>query len=370
MTYTATSFSLRRRPLTARGRDRAVGVWLLSVGLMIFATVILGGITRLSGSGLSIMEWKPLMGTLPPTSTAEWNRIFGLYQQIAQYKHINAGMTLPGFQNIFWWEYSHRLWDRIIGLVFLVPFLWFLFRGYLRRGSGSRVGAPRLAAIFALGALEGFLGWYMVSSGFEDRDSVSQYRLILHLIMAVFIYALILWSAFDLLQPDRIAGHRGRIRGAANNTRLLVVLIFCEMALGGLVAGLHGGLVYNDFPFMNGAWIAPDLWSMSPWWVNITENPGCAQFLHRIGAGLVTLTVIALAIRATSPDLAGVLRARILLVGLGLVIQVTLGILTLRLLVPLPLAVAHQGGALLLLSLTLFLMHGFKRAAAGYNGIT
>jgi cytochrome c oxidase assembly protein subunit 15 len=334
-------------------RDRTVGRWLLVCAGMIFVMVMLGGITRLSGSGLSIMEWDPLMGVLPPLSEAEWNRVFALYQGIAQFKHINPDMTLEGFKGIFWWEYSHRVWGRLIGVVFFLPFLWFLFKGYLRKA-----WAPRLAAIFGLGVLQGAVGWYMVASGFENRDSVSQYRLVIHLLMALLIYALILWSAFDLLAPE---GHyeerakRGRLK---RHTWLLIAVIALELTLGGLVAGLHGGLIYNDFPLMNGALIAPDVFGMSPWWRSITEDPGTAQFLHRIGAGLVTLLVLLLALRPSSTML---LPGRTVLLVLAMVLQVGLGISTLILLVPLPLAVAHQAGAVLLLTATLWFLHGLKR---------
>jgi cytochrome c oxidase assembly protein subunit 15 len=352
----AVSTAVPGRPQAVPARDRAVGLWLLLCALMIFATVILGGITRLSGSGLSIMEWKPLMGTLPPFGEAEWNRVFGLYQQIAQYKHINAGMTLPEFKGIFWWEYSHRLWDRVIGAAFLLPFLWFLARGYLRKA-----WVPRLAAIFVLGAIEGAIGWYMVASGFEDRDSVSQYRLVLHLGMALVIYALILWSALDLLAPRAIDGESAGARRLRGHGWLLLGAIALELALGGLVAGLHGGLIYNDFPLMNGSLVAPDVFAMSPWWRSITEDPGTAQFLHRIGALLVAVLALALAWRAWRGAL---LPRRTLLLVAALVLQVALGIATLMLVVPLPLAVTHQAGAVLLLSATLFFLHGLGRIGA------
>ncbi|HVO01897.1 MAG TPA: COX15/CtaA family protein [Candidatus Cybelea sp.] len=341
------------------GRDRAVGLWLLGVAAMIFVTVVIGGITRLSGSGLSIMEWKPLMGALPPLNTAEWERVFALYRGIAQFKHINPDMTLPEFQGIFWWEYAHRLWDRLIGAAFLLPFLWFLARGSLRRA-----WVPRLAIIFALGALEGVIGWYMVASGFEDRDSVSQYRLVLHLGLALAIYATILWSAFDLLQPSALAGDAGKARALRRHALWLLALIALELALGGLVAGLHGGLIYNDFPFMNGDWAAPDLLSRSPWWSNATENPGTAQFLHRIGALAITLTVIALVWRGFRRRLPAPLPFRLGLLLAALVLQVSLGIATLMLVVPLPLAVTHQAGAVVLLSATLFVLHGLNRIGA------
>jgi cytochrome c oxidase assembly protein subunit 15 len=256
-------------------------------------------------------------------------------------------MTLPEFQGIFWWEYTHRLWGRLLGVVFFLPFLWFLLRGYLRRS-----WAPRLAGIFILGGLQGAIGWYMVASGFEQQDAVSQYRLVLHLGMALVIYALLLWSALDLLQPQRHAGEPSRRRHGI----LLLALIAVELTLGGLTAGLHGGLIYNDFPYMNGDWVAPDVFSLSPWWINPTENPVTAQFLHRIGAGLVTLAALGLAwrIRRDLPVRAGLLLA-------ALVLQVSLGIATLMLVVPVPLAVAHQTGAVLLLTASLYTLHGLQR---------
>lgn len=339
-------------------RDRAVGLWLLVCAAMIYVMVILGGITRLSGSGLSIMEWNPLMGAMPPMSETEWNRVFGLYQGIAQYKQINAGMTLGAFKGIFWWEYSHRVWGRLIGIVFFLPFAFFLFKGYLRRAHGSRVGAPRLAAIFLLGALQGAVGWYMVASGFEDRDSVSQYRLVIHLLMALLIYALILWSAFDLLSAARAPERPAKARRLTRHAWLLIAAIALELGLGGLVAGLHGGLIYNDFPLMNGDWVAPDVFGMYPWWLSATEDPGTAQFLHRLGALLVTLLVLSLAWRAWRGS---VLPRRTALLVAALVLQVALGVSTLMLVVPLPLAVTHQAGAVLLLTAALWLLHGLQR---------
>ena len=334
-------------------RDRAVGLWLLLCALMVFAMVILGGITRLSGSGLSIMEWNPLMGALPPMSDAEWDRVFGLYQGIAQYKHINPDMTLGEFKGIFWWEWSHRFWARLIGVVFFVPFLFFLFKGHLRRA-----WAPRLAAIFVLGALQGAIGWYMVASGFENRDSVSQYRLVIHLLMALLIYALILWSALDLLDPEPLDDAQVKARRLKAHGWLLIAAIALEITMGGLVAGLHGGLIYNDFPLMNGALIAPDVFGMNPWWRSITEDPGTAQFVHRCGALLVTLFLVVLVVRAS---VAQVLPGRTALLALALILQVALGISTLMLAVPLPLAVSHQAGAVLLLSVALWFQHGLKR---------
>ena len=364
MTQVFTSQTLAESAAQPRSRDRAVGIWLLVCAAMIFVMVLLGGITRLSGSGLSIMEWKPLMGALPPMSTAEWERVFALYREIEQYKNINAGMTLPEFQGIFWWEYSHRLWGRLIGLVFFLPFLWFLVRGYLRKAPGEKSLAPKLAAIFLLGALQGGIGWYMVASGFEDRDSVSQYRLVLHLGLALLIYALILRAAFDLLRPRPLPGDASAARPLRRHAIVLLALIAVELVLGGLVAGLHGGLIYNDFPLMNGDWIAPDVFGRSPWWINPTEDPVTAQFLHRIGAALITVTLLWLVARIWLSALPEAVKARSGILLAALVLQVALGISTLVLMVPLPLAVAHQGGAVILLTATLYTLHGLKRVGA------
>jgi cytochrome c oxidase assembly protein subunit 15 len=365
MTQAFTSRALAESSAKPRdGHDRAVATWLLVCAAMIFVMVLLGGITRLSGSGLSIMEWKPLMGALPPMNTAEWERVFALYREISQYKNVNHGMTLSEFQGIFWWEYSHRLWGRLIGIVFFLPFLWFLVKGYLRKAPGRPSMAPKLGAIFVLGALQGGIGWYMVASGFEDRDSVSQYRLVLHLGLALVIYALILWAAFDLLRPRPLLGDAAIARPLRRHALLLLALVAVELALGGLVAGLHGGLIYNDFPLMNGDWIAPDVFSMSPWWVNVTENPVTAQFLHRIGAALVTLTLLWLVARIWRGDLPEAVKARSGILLAALVLQVALGISTLMLVVPLPLAVAHQAGAVILLTATLYTLHGLKRVGA------
>lgn len=330
-------------------RDRIVGLWLLACAVMVLGMVVLGGITRLTGSGLSIMEWDPLMGAIPPLTHAEWERVFALYRTIPQYQNVNAGMSLAEFENIFWWEYTHRLWGRLLGVVFLLPFLWFLLRGYLRRS-----WAPRLAGFFVLGGLQGAIGWYMVASGFEERDAVSQYRLVLHLGMALILYALLLWSALDLLRPRRRLSDAGGVSLRRHGV-VLLALVAVELTLGGLTAGLHGGLIYNDFPLMNGAWVAPDVFSMSPWWINPTENPVTAQFLHRLGALIVTVAALSFAWRARGimPFYAG-----LLLAALGL--QVSLGIATLVLVVPVPLAAAHQSGAVLLLTATLLALHGLK----------
>lgn len=337
--------------------ERAVGGWLLGLAGMVLVQVMLGAITRLTGSGLSIMEWQPVMGAIPPMNEAEWQRVFGLYQQIAEYKLVNAGMTLDAFKSIFWWEYVHRLWGRLIGVAFLAPFLWFWVRGYLR---GRWVG--RLIALFALGALQGLMGWVMVASGFADRTDVSQYRLVLHLLLALAIYAGLLWCALDALRPARLPMDSPLHQVLRRHGWIMMAIITLEIAIGGFVAGLHGGLVYNNFPMMGEHWIAPDLFSLSPWWSNIFENPVTAQFLHRLTAGFVAIALITLVVRARRTDLPRDLQRRFYYLPFGLLGQAMLGIATLMLVVPLPLAVAHQAGAFILFTLGLFALHGLRRA--------
>jgi len=342
--------------------DRAVGMWLLGLAAMVLVQVMLGAITRLTGSGLSIMEWSPLMGAIPPLSEAEWQRVFGLYQQIAEYKLVNSWMTLDEFKSIFWWEYVHRLWGRLIGVAFLLPFLWFWIRGHLRGPQMGALGVGRLLALFALGGLQGLMGWIMVASGFEARTDVSQYRLVMHLLLALAIYAALVWSALDAFAPARPQGETPVHQALRRHGWIMMAVITLEITLGGFTAGLHGGLVDNNFPMMGDHLIAPDLFIQSPWWINVFENPVTAQFLHRLTAGFVAIALIWLVVRARRADLDAVLKRRFYYLPFGLFGQAMLGIATLMLVVPLPLAVAHQAGAFILFTLGLFALHGVRRA--------
>lgn len=338
-------------------RERAIGVWLLVLAGMVLVQILLGAITRLTDSGLSIMEWRPIMGAIPPLTDAEWQRVFGLYQRIAEYQQLNAGMSLEAFKTIFWWEYVHRLWGRLIGIAFLLPFLWFWVRGHLHRG-----WTGRLVAIFALGGLQGLMGWIMVASGFADRTDVSQYRLVAHLLLALVIYGALLWCALDALQSRPLGGSEPAASLLRRHGWIMMAVIALEIAIGGFVAGLDGGLVYNNFPMMGEHWIAPDLFTLSPWWSNFFENPVAAQFLHRLVAGFVAIALISLVVRARRAGLSHALRRRFYYLPFGLLAQAALGIATLMLVVPLPLAVAHQAGAFVLFSLGLYALHGMRRA--------
>ncbi len=315
---------------------RAVGIWLLAVAAIIVSMVVVGGLTRLTGSGLSITQWDPIMGALPPMSDAAWHDAFAKYQLIPQYRLENMGMSLEAFKAIFWWEWAHRLLGRLLGVAFFVPFAWFAWHGEIRRKDW-----PRMVLLFALGALQGFVGWWMVESGLETRVTVSQYRLAIHLGVAIILLGAMLWTALDYLRTAHLGTRR-----APHESKLafaFIGLVYIQMLLGALVAGLHAGLVYNTWPSMNGQLLPENPFFSSPWWINFFENPGLAQFDHRIAAYLVAAGAFVLWWRGRHT-------AKIssnALLGITL-IQIALGIATLLLLVPVSLAALHQVVAALL----------------------
>ncbi|MFO1247719.1 MAG: COX15/CtaA family protein [Alphaproteobacteria bacterium] len=318
--------------LTSR---RAVGLWLLGVALVILGMVTIGGLTRLTGSGLSIMEWKPIMGALPPLNDAQWQDVFHKYQQITQYKVQHQGMSLEAFKGIFWWEWGHRLLGRLLGVVFLLPFLWFAWTGAIQRREW-----PRMLLLFALGGLQGLIGWWMVSSGFEVRTSVSQYRLAIHLGAALLLLVAILWIALEYLRDGDAKGDARRAYGFA-------ALVYVQMLLGALVAGLHAGLIYNTWPDMNGGIFPEEPFFSSPWWINFFENPGLAQFDHRIGAYIVAAFAAFITVRSFKYD--GYAKISGKAVGIITAFQIFLGVATLMMQAPQALAALHQVTAALLL---------------------
>ena len=322
---------------------------------MIFLMVVIGGITRLTESGLSITEWQPVTGIVPPLSEAQWQAEFQRYKAIPQYRAIHPDMSLAGFKSIFFWEYLHRLWGRLIGLVFAVPFAWFLLRGRI-----SRKLAPRLAGLFVLGGLQGALGWYMVESGLAQRIEVSQYRLAAHLLTAVIIYVAILLVALDLLAPD--ARERGpRAAPLRRSLSALILLLLVTLGAGAFVAGLRAGYIYNTFPLMGGAFAPGEYWQLSPWWRNWFENAAAAQFDHRLLAETVWCFIAALWLYGIRLDLSAGARLRLHLLFAAACLQLGLGIATLLLVVPLPVAVAHQAGALLLVTAAVAARHAVRR---------
>lgn len=335
-----------------------VRLWLWGVAALIFITVIVGGATRLTESGLSIVEWKPVTGMVPPLSQQEWTAEFDKYKVIPQYQQINKGMSLEDFKTIFWWEWTHRLLGRLIGVVFLVPFLWFLWRGAIE--PAMRVG---LATIFALGAFQGAVGWWMVSSGLADRVRVSHERLAFHLTLACVIYSAVVWTASRIgpAQTGEAAADAPDVQASAAVPRrlrlsayALVVLTLIQFYLGAIVAGLRAGLIYNTWPLIDGALIpnSNDLFFASPWWINFLENTLTAQFTHRmVGYMLLLLALLHLIdVARTKTRGAGTLGWATVLV-LALIGQVTLGIYTLILHVPIDIALLHQGGALVVLTI-------------------
>ena len=317
---------------------------------MVFAMVILGGVTRLTDSGLSIVEWQPLLGTIPPLDDDDWRAAFARYRQYPEYQKINPNMTLEDFRAIYWMEYLHRLWGRLIGLVFLVPFLGFWLAG--------RLASPlrgRLIAIFLLGGLQGALGWYMVQSGLVDRPDVSAYRLAGHLGLAVAIYAAILWTAWGIARP------RGAARGLARGADALGALVFLAIIAGAFVAGLDAGLIYNTFPLMDGQLLPNGYWELSPAWRNAFENVTAVQFNHRILAMAVVAAALCFWVRARRARAQAERRAGFL-VALAALAQAALGIATLVYAVPLALGTLHQAGALVLLTAVLRAAHILRTA--------
>ena len=330
---------------------RAVGLWLLAVAAVILGMVTVGGLTRLTGSGLSITEWKPIMGALPPLGDAAWRDAFHKYQQIPQYRVEHLGMSLAAFKGIFWWEWSHRLLGRLLGVLFFVPFVWFAATGAIRRSEW-----PRFVVLFLLGGLQGFIGWWMVTSGFEVRTSVSQYRLAIHLGAALLLLAAILWIALGYLRgPSQAPGSNGMRRGF-----VFAGLVYLQMLLGALVAGLHAGLVYNTWPDMNGHVFPEAPFFRQPWWIDFFENDGLVQFDHRIGAYIVA--GVAAFIYARGIRLAGWARASAKAVTILTTVQIGLGITTLLLMAPEGLAAAHQVVAALLLCAAVWHAYELRRS--------
>lgn len=330
------TFHPRDRPAS----QRAVALWLLIVAALIFAMVVLGGVTRLTHSGLSMVEWRPLTGWLPPFGEAAWQAEFEHYKQYPEYRKINLGMSLAAFKGIFWFEYAHRVLGRLIGIAFALPFLYFLLRRRLEPGL-----TPKLVLILVLGGLQGLLGWYMVMSGLVDRPDVSQYRLTAHLGFAVVVYGYVLWTALGLLFAPE-----GAPAGLRRAMFLVATLVFLVMLSGGLVAGLDAGFSYNTFPLMNGDWVAAEAFSEEPWLRDLFENPASVQFEHRVLALVAALAVIALWIAARPAWLGRRAGLAVHALLAALVAQVTLGVLTLVYVVPVALAAAHQAGAMVLIS--------------------
>jgi len=335
---------------------RAVATWLLVCAAMVFAMAIIGAITRLTESGLSITEWKPITGVLPPLSEPAWQAEFEKYQRIPEYQVLKRGMSLEEFKQIFFWEWFHRLWGRLIGVVFALPLIWFAVKGQV-----TRTLLPRLVGLFLLGGLQGFIGWFMVQSGLSERTDVSHYRLALHLAMALILYGLLIRVALGLRHPaaTHVPNDRAGLRahGLAGLTLLSITVVW-----GAFVAGLDAGFAYNTWPLMADEFAPPEMWNLSPAWVNFLENTATVQFTHRWLAIATAVTIVSYAWRivqrAGLPEAA---RQAAWWLAAGVCGQVLLGITTLLLAVPVALGAAHQGGALIVIALLIRSLHTLRR---------
>ncbi|WP_246148695.1 COX15/CtaA family protein [Skermanella pratensis] len=325
---------------------RAIAVWLLFCCGMVFAMAVIGAITRLTESGLSMVEWKPLIGMLPPLSEGEWNRVFDLYRATPEYRYVNAGMSLDEFKLIFFWEWFHRLWGQLIGFAFLLPFLWFWATKRIPKGL-----MPKLVGLFLLGGLQGGIGWFMVVSGLVDRPSVSHYRLALHLGIAFLIFALMLWIALGLLDPNPRSGRSAAAPSLRRHSGLALGFVAVTVAWGAFVAGLDAGMIYNTFPLMGGQLVPSDMWFLDPAPLNLVENHAAVQFTHRWLAIATGIVVLALTWRAVRADLSPRGHKLAYAAGAMMLLQIALGIATLLTVVSIPVAAIHQAGALALIAL-------------------
>jgi cytochrome c oxidase assembly protein subunit 15 len=337
----------------AAGRPtrRLVATWLFCVAFMVLVMVVLGGVTRLTGSGLSIMEWAPLAGTLPPVSHVEWERLYHLYQQIPQYALVNQGFGLAGFKQIFWLEWIHRLWGRLIGFAFLVPLLWFWASGRIERRLRLM-----MVGLFLLGGLQGAVGWFMVASGFfPETTAVSPYRLVIHLALALFLYAALVWTALSVLWPVPPRPGASRLLHRLGCFGCAVIAV--TMLAGGFVAGTRAGFEYNTFPLMEGRLVPEGYAALKPFVRNLTENIPAVQFDHRLLASVAVLAIaitlgVGLAMNPPRPT-----RIALIALGAASAVQYLLGVATLLLVVPIPLATLHQLVAALLLTAAIVLVH-------------
>jgi cytochrome c oxidase assembly protein subunit 15 len=338
---------------TQNNDRRAVGYWLLFMTFMVFLMVMVGGATRLTESGLSMTDWRPVTGTLPPLSTEAWQAEFGKYQQSPEYRVRNAGMNLEEFKGIFYWEWGHRLLGRLLGVFFALPLAWFWIKGRIPAGY-----KPKLLVLLVLGGSQGLLGWYMVMSGLVDEPAVSHYRLTAHLMLALFIMAALWWNALSLLNPRPAQG----TRPLKMLTHFAMMMLVLQLIMGALVAGLKAGHMFNTWPLMGESFVPEGLMIMEPALRNFIDNAITVQFDHRIGAYILTALVVTLFWRSRSA--APVLRRGAYVLLAFVIGQMTLGIVTLVMDVPVFWGTAHQGGGALVLLAMVYMMHLQRRKEA------
>ena len=349
------------RPLAAGAPHTMVRAWLMGVALLVFAMIVVGGATRLTDSGLSITEWQPIIGAIPPMNKAHWLEAFDKYKQIPEYQEINKGMSLEAFKSIYWWEWSHRFLGRFIGLAFALPLLIFWVLGRIPRGFGGK-----FLTVLALGGLQGGIGWFMVTSGLVDRVDVSHYRLAMHLGTAFLILGALIWLAEELRPADATIRLDPISAGHLRFARILAAVLFVQVLLGALVAGLKAGLTYNTWPLMDGRFIPNGLFTLAPWYENFFENITTVQFDHRMMAyfvaGLAAWHLFQL--RGTADGRLTVSAAALLIAILA---QMGLGIWTLLSAqgsIPIGLGLAHQGGGAVVFAIAVWHLHRISRSPA------
>ncbi len=330
-----------------------IRIWYWSGALLIFLILVIGGITRLTGSGLSITDWKPIMGFIPPLSEAEWQDAFEQYKQFPEYQQVNRGMSLSEFQYIYFWEYLHRMIGRLIGFVFIIPFGWFLFKKKF-----NSVQLKRAIILLTLGMAQGLMGWYMVQSGLIDVPRVSPYRLAVHLSLAFLIFGCCVWFALDLESKQK--PKRGKTGELKIWLWIFLVVLSLQVVWGAFVAGLHAGHIYNTFPKMHQYWMPPELWLMEPFVINIFENMVTVQWIHRVLASLLGVIVIAISVRVYQTDTTLTIKKWSLALLAALLFQYTIGVYTLVYHVPVWLGVAHQAFAMILFGIVLGFLHYLK----------
>ncbi len=333
--------------ITTQDPDRrAIGYWLLFMTAIVLLMVMVGGATRLTESGLSMVDWRPVTGTLPPLNDTEWAEEFAKYQTSPEYRLRNSDMTVEEFKGIFYWEWGHRLLGRLIGLFFFVPMVWFWLKGRVPQRY-----KPKLLVLFVLGGSQGLLGWYMVMSGLVDEPAVSHYRLTAHLGLALFIMAALFWTALSLLRPEPVRGDKQ----VKILTHITATVLIIQILMGALVAGLKAGLIFNSWPMMGEGFVPDGLLAIDPMWLNFLDNAITVQFDHRIGAYILFGLSLILIWRGRTQS--ATLRQATLLFAAAVVLQMMLGIMTLILEVPVSWGTAHQGGGAIILLLMVYLMH-------------
>jgi cytochrome c oxidase assembly protein subunit 15 len=336
---------------------RQIALWLFVCSAMVFAILVVGGVTRLTHSGLSIVEWKPLVGIVPPLNQAEWDETFDKYKKTPEYQKVNHQMSLDEFKGIFFWEYWHRVLGRLIGVAFFLPFAYFLLRRKIERSL-----IPKLLGIFLLGGMQGAMGWFMVKSGLVDDPRVSQYRLTAHLSLAFLIFISMTWVALGILSERARETADAVLKGLQRAGFWLAMLVFYMVITGGFVAGIRAGKAYNTFPLMNGYVLPPESFIIDPWYLNFFNNMALVQFDHRLGAWLLAFLVPWFCLKLSTANVSSRARLAANCLLAALAVQIALGVTTLLLAVPVALGAAHQGGAMLVFGILLWLNHELRVA--------